>query len=280
MSVNFRKTLAIIAAVVLTLLLAVSTAVPALAAETADTTTDSNPQIVYEEPDFGESDATDNYITLPDALAKDGYTFKGWRVNGGSNLYSAGDVVVKDGSEEIHLQAVYEAKTATPEAAFAPDTASRDTSDTRQTVQTETVMGDYDTSMVYQWGPDDFLTLPKGEEKKDYLFRGYSVNGNTKLVQAGETVKIENGEKATVRPIYTSTRYKKLTNVIWTVGWICEGIGILLMWNFSFGKHNEWSLNAGIMLCVMSVFVAYLASCIIKSVFDARFLDAALAAIS
>ena len=37
MLVKFRKPLAIIATVVLTLLLAVSTAVPALAAETADT---------------------------------------------------------------------------------------------------------------------------------------------------------------------------------------------------------------------------------------------------
>lgn len=280
MNAKLRKSFVIIAAVIMFLLLAVSTAVPALAAETADTTTDSNPQIVYDEPDLGKDNTSESYITLPDAPAKEGYTFRGWRMNGGSDLYNAGDVVVRDDSEKMHLQAVYEAKTATPEAAFAPDTASRDTSDTRQTEQTETVMGDYDTSTVYQWGPDDFLTLPKGEEKKDYLFRGYSVNGNTKLVQAGETVKIENGEKATVRPIYTSTRYKKLTNVIWTVGWICEGIGILLMWNFSFEKQNEWSLKARIMLCVMSVFVPSLASCIIKSVFDVRFLDAALAAIS
>ena len=43
MVVKIKKSLTIIAAVVLTLLLAVSTAVPALAAETADTTTDSNP---------------------------------------------------------------------------------------------------------------------------------------------------------------------------------------------------------------------------------------------
>lgn len=157
--------------------------------------------------------------------------------------------------------------------------ATSDT-DTKQTGQAEAAAGDYDTSTAYLWGSDDFLTLPNAEEKKGYLFRGYSVNGDTKLVQAGETVKLENGEKVTVRPIYTSTRYKKLTNVIWTVGWICEGIGILLMWNFSFEKQNEWSLKARIMLCVMSVFVPSLASCIIKSVFDARFLDAALAAIS
>lgn len=104
MRIKFRKPLAIIAAVVLTLLLAVSTAVPAFAAEMAD----SNSQIVYEEPDLGESDATDNCITLPDAPTKEGYSFRGWRVNGGSDLYDAGDVVVKDDGEEIHLQPVYE----------------------------------------------------------------------------------------------------------------------------------------------------------------------------
>lgn len=112
MVAKIKKPLAIIAAVVLTLLLAVSTAVPALAAETADTTTDSNPQIVYEEPDLGEGNTSDNYITLPDAPEKDGYIFNGWRVNGGSDLYSAGDVVVKDDGEEIHLQPVYEADTS------------------------------------------------------------------------------------------------------------------------------------------------------------------------
>lgn len=54
MNAKLRKSLVIIAAVIMFLLLAVSTAVPALAAETADTTTDSNPQIVYDEPDLGK----------------------------------------------------------------------------------------------------------------------------------------------------------------------------------------------------------------------------------
>ena len=108
-----KTALTLVAAVVLTLLLAVSTAVPALAAETADTTTVSNPQIVYDEPDLGEDDTSDNGITLPEAPAKEGYAFQGWRVNGGGDLYSAGDVVVKDGSEEIHLQPVYEVDTGT-----------------------------------------------------------------------------------------------------------------------------------------------------------------------
>lgn len=83
--------------------------------------------------------------------------------------------------------------------------ATSDT-DTKQTGQAEAAAGDYDTSTAYLWGSDDFLTLPNAEEKKGYLFRGYSVNGDTKLVQAGETVKLENGEKVTVRPIYTFTQ--------------------------------------------------------------------------
>ena len=83
MVTKVKKPLAIIAVVALTLLLVVSTAVPAFAAETATSATDSNPQIVYDEPDLGEDDTSDNGITLPEAPAKEGYTFQGWRVNGG-----------------------------------------------------------------------------------------------------------------------------------------------------------------------------------------------------
>ena len=126
MFVKIKKQLAIIVA--MALLLAVSTAVPVFAAETATSATDSNPQIVYDEPDLGERDAADNYITLPEAPEKEGYTFQGWRVNGGNDLYNAGDVVVKDGSEEIHLQPVYEAKTVASKATCAPVTESKDTS--------------------------------------------------------------------------------------------------------------------------------------------------------
>ena len=90
--------------------------------------------------------------------------------------------------------------------AVVPAYAATSDIDAKQNEQTETVSKDYDTSMVYQWGSDDFLTLPKAEVKKGYLFRGYSLNGDTKLVQAGETVKIENGEKATIRPIYTTMK--------------------------------------------------------------------------
>lgn len=129
-------------------------------------------------------------------------------------------------------------------SAVVPAYAATSDIDAKQNEQTETATGNYDTSTVYLWGSDDFLTLPKAEEKKGYLFRGYSVNGDTKLVQAGETVKLENGEKATVRPIYTSTRYKKLTNVLWTVAWICEGVGILLICSLYFEKQNTWSFPA------------------------------------
>lgn len=155
--------------------------------------------------------------------------------------------------------------------------ATSDT-DTKQTGQAEAAAGDYDTSTAYLWGSDDFLTLPNAEEKKGYLFRGYSVNGDTKLVQAGETVKIESGEKATtVWPIYTSTRYERFTNAIWTVGWICTGIGLLML---AFVKPNTRLFRVGVYLSSTSLIVVCLVSKIIKTVFDARFLDAALAAIN
>lgn len=128
MDAKLRKPFAIIAAVMMTPLLAISTSVPAFAAEAADTMTASNSQIVYEEPDLGEVDASDSYFALPDAPEKDGYIFQGWRVNGGSDLYDAGDVVARDGSKEMHLQPVYEAKTVTSKATCAPVTESKDTS--------------------------------------------------------------------------------------------------------------------------------------------------------
>lgn len=159
MTIKTKKPLAIIAAVVLTLLLAVSTAVPALAAETADTTTVSNPQIVYDEPDLGEDDTSDNGITLPEAPAKEGYAFQGWRVNGGSELYNAGDVVLKDGSEEMHLQPVYEATTS----AKADDNgASSVTEDERD------LLNEYEdgSDIVLQYGHDNILTLPDAKRKE------------------------------------------------------------------------------------------------------------------
>ena len=199
MLIKFRKPLAIIATVVLTLLLAVSTAVPALAAETADTTTDSNPQIVYEEPDLGEDDTSDNGITLPEAPAKEGYAFQGWRVNGGSELYNAGDVVLKDGSEEMHLQPVYEATTS----AKADDNgASSVTEDERD------LLNEYEdgSDIVLQYGHDNILTLPDAKRKEGYYFKGWSVNGGTDLYQSGFTLPIKAGEKVTLRPVYVSTK--------------------------------------------------------------------------
>lgn len=108
---------------------------------------------------------------------------------------------------------------------MVPALAATSDADTQQTEQTKTATGDYDTSTVYQWGADDFLTLPKAEAKKGYLFRGYSVNGDTKLVQAGETVKIENGEKATVRPIYTTTKYDNRYRILCGLMAVCSILG-------------------------------------------------------
>ena len=95
MSVNFRKTLAIIVTVVMTLLLVVSMAVPAFAAE-LDMTTQNNEQFEIVDPKY-EGD-TNNYVTLPAAPTKDGYTFNGWSVDGGTELHSAGESIVKQAS--------------------------------------------------------------------------------------------------------------------------------------------------------------------------------------
>lgn len=107
MAVKLRKQLAIIAAVVLTLLFAVGSAVPAFAAEAVDTATDSNPQIAYEEPEFLNEERRDNFIILPDAPKKDGYIFSGWRVNGSTNLYSSGKEVSVKAGEKVTLTPVY-----------------------------------------------------------------------------------------------------------------------------------------------------------------------------
>lgn len=198
MLVKFRKPLAIIATVVLTLLLAVSTAVPALAAETADTTTVSNPQIVYDEPDLGEDDTSDNGITLPEAPAKEGYAFQGWRVNGGSELYNAGDVVLKDGSEEMHLQPVYEATTS----AKADDNGASSVTEDEWNLLNEYEDG---SDIVLQYGHDNILTLPDAKGKEGYNFYGWSLNGSADLYDSGSTVPIKAGEKVTLRPVYVST---------------------------------------------------------------------------
>lgn len=106
MVVKIQKPLAIIVAVVLTLLLAVGTAVPAFAEEISYATPESGSKIVYNEPDIlGEKN--ENYITLPDAPQKDGYIFTGWRVNGSKTTYSSGATVPVMAGEEVTLTPVY-----------------------------------------------------------------------------------------------------------------------------------------------------------------------------
>ena len=198
MVTKVRKPLTIVAAVALTMLLAIGTAVPAFAAETATSATDSNPQIVYDEPDLGEDDTADNGITLPEAPAKEGYTFQGWRVNGGSDLYNAGDVVAKDDSEELHLQPVYEAATGTKE----------DNNGASATEEEPDILSEYEdgSDIVLQYGHDNILTLPDAKEKEGYKFYGWSLNGDTDLYDSGSTVPIKAGEKVTLRPVYVSTK--------------------------------------------------------------------------
>ena len=129
MTMKTKKPLAIIAAVVVTVLLVVSTAVPAFAAE-SDMTVQSNAQFEIVDPKY-EGD-TNSYVTLPDAPTKDGYTFKGWSVDGSTELYNAGEPIVNNDGHKLQLQPVYEAKSATPEATSAPVTTEKDTSSTQQ----------------------------------------------------------------------------------------------------------------------------------------------------
>ncbi len=105
MTVKIQKLLTVIAVVVLTLLLVVSTAVPAFAAETA--TAQNNEQFEVVEPEYN-SDAND-YVTLPDAPANDGYTFKGWSVDGSTKLYDAGETIANNDGHKMQIQPVYEA---------------------------------------------------------------------------------------------------------------------------------------------------------------------------
>lgn len=199
MTVKIQKLLTVITVVVLTLLLVVSTAVPAFAAETATSTTDSNPQIVYDEPDLGEDDTSDNGITLPEAPEKEGYTFQGWRVNGGSDLYDAGDVVVKNDSAELHLQPVYKAATGVT-------TEDKSVSSNEEEPD---LLNQYEdgSDIVLQYGHDNILTLPDAKKKEGYDFYGWCVNGNTTdLYKSGSTIPIKAREKVTLSPVYVSTK--------------------------------------------------------------------------
>ena len=129
MVAKIKKPLAIIAAVALTLLLEVSMAVPAFAAE-SDMTVQSNEQFEIVDPKY-EGDAN-NYVTLPDAPAKDGYTFKGLSIDSSTELHHAGESIVNNDGHKLQLQPVYEAKSAAPEATSAPVTTEKDTSSTQQ----------------------------------------------------------------------------------------------------------------------------------------------------
>lgn len=264
MVMKIEKPLTIIAAVVMTLLLVVSTAVPAFAAETATATTDSNPQIVYDKPDLGEDDTSDNDFTLPDAPAKDGYIFKGWRVNGGSDLYNAGDVVVNDGSSEMHLQPVYEAATGTKE----------DDNRTSSTAEEPDILSEYEdgSDIVLQYGHDNILTLPDAKGKEGYKFYGWSLNGSTDLYDSGSTVPIKAGEKVTLRPVYVSTKEAKdfFRKCLIAAG-VC--FVALLVFVRVFGGSDSEVLYVFVMLW----FVAVFALPVVGMVGESRIMQQALA---
>lgn len=114
MVAKIKKPLAIIAAVALTLLLEVSMAVPAFAAESD--TAQSNAQFEVVDPKY-EGDAN-NYVTLPDAPQKEGYTFQGWSVDGSTKLYDAGKTIANSDGHKMQIKPVYKATGAVHEDAL------------------------------------------------------------------------------------------------------------------------------------------------------------------
>lgn len=106
MFVKIKKQLAIIVAMLLTLLLVVGTAVPAFAAET-DTSVQSDEKFDVVEPEYN-SDAND-YVILPEAPEKEGYIFQGWSVDGSTKLYDAGETIANSDGDKMQIKPVYEA---------------------------------------------------------------------------------------------------------------------------------------------------------------------------
>ncbi len=195
MNAKLRKSLVIIAAVIMFLLLAVSTAVPAFAAE-SDMTVQSNEKFEVVEPKY-EGDTNSN-VTLPDAPVKDGYTFKGWSVDGSTELHNAGESIVNNDGHKLQLQPVYEVTTS----------EKVDDSSVSSTTEGPDLLNEYEdgTDIVLQYGHDNILTLPDAKEKEGYDFYGWSVNGSTDLYDSGVTIPIKAGEKVTLRPVYVSTK--------------------------------------------------------------------------
>lgn len=57
----------------------------------------------------------------------------------------------------------------------------------------------------YNGDANDYVTLPKAPEKEGYIFQGWSVDGSTKLYDAGETIANSDGHKIQIKPVYKAT---------------------------------------------------------------------------
>lgn len=57
----------------------------------------------------------------------------------------------------------------------------------------------------YNGDANDYVTLPKAPEKEGYIFQGWSVDGSTKLYDAGKTIANSDGHKIQIKPVYKAT---------------------------------------------------------------------------
>ncbi len=114
-------------------------------------------------------------FTFPADPIKDGYTFKGWSAEGDEKLYKAGDTVT------VTADVTY---TAQYEAVVAPTKTFKVTLD----LNGGTAGEGFTASSTVNEG--ESFTFPADPTKADYIFKGWSVEGDEKLYKAGDEVEV------------------------------------------------------------------------------------------
>lgn len=54
----------------------------------------------------------------------------------------------------------------------------------------------------YEGDANNYVILPEAPEKEGYIFQGWSVDGSTKLYDAGEKIANSDGDKMQIKPVY------------------------------------------------------------------------------